>query len=136
MDVLNWIALGWTLAFGPLAADRAEDSEVKPTYLCKARTNGFLGKWGTVSKECQYTSPAHVWKGKIYVAWSTNPGATQTACVKARMGKATKPKKKWRSLGCGIKGGGWVPWPKNTASRLEVKAKSTLSIVANIEYFI
>jgi hypothetical protein len=120
----------------PGADVRAEDSEVKPTYLCKSRTDVFIGTWSPVSKECQYTSPAHGWKGKIFVAWSANPGANQTACMQARMGKATKPKEKWQSLGCGPKGGGWVRWPKNTASRLEVRGESTLSIVANIEYFI
>ncbi|WP_020674085.1 hypothetical protein [Amycolatopsis nigrescens] len=116
-------------------ASAASVSEVGVTALCKSRVSGFLGKWGPVSKECSYTSPASGWSGKLRITWNVQASTNQTACVQARMGKAKNPDK-WQSIGCGPLGVGTIKWPKNTASNVEVRVQSRNSPVANVDYSI
>ncbi|MBB4685000.1 hypothetical protein [Amycolatopsis jiangsuensis] len=123
------------LATATFTAAPAAASENSVTALCKSRTSGFLGKWGPVSKECSYTSPASGWKGKLRITWNVQASTNQTACVQARMGKARNPDS-WQSVGCGTLGTGTVKWPANTASNLEVRVQSRNSPVANVTYSI
>ncbi|MBQ0925928.1 hypothetical protein [Saccharopolyspora endophytica] len=103
--------------------------------ICKSRTSGFPGKWGPISKECSYTSPASGWDGKLRITWNVQESTNQYACVAARMGKAKNPDK-WQSLGCGTLGTGEIKWPKNTASMVEVRVRSGNAHMANVDYSI
>lgn len=101
--------------------------------ICKSRTSGFPGKWGPVSKECSYTSPASGWDGKVRITWNVQADTNQYACVTARMAKASNPDE-WQSLGCGTRGMGEIKWPKNTASMVEVRVRSGNAHMANVDY--
>jgi hypothetical protein len=103
--------------------------------ICKSRTSGFPGKWGPISKECSYTSPASGWDGKLRITWNVQESTNQYACVAARMSKAKNPDK-WQSLGCGTLGTGEIKWPKNTASMVEVRVRSGNAHMANADYSI
>lgn len=100
--------------------------------VCHAKAGGYLNKWGGVSDACEYTSPSSGWKGKLKVKWAVKQGS---ACVQAREGKAKNPDK-WQSLSCGPSGEGTVKWPKNTASKLEVRVMSQKSPTVGIQYSI
>ncbi|MDI2031556.1 hypothetical protein QFW96_23210 [Saccharopolyspora sp. TS4A08] len=102
---------------------------------CKSRTSGFPGKWGPVSNECEYTSPASGWDGKLNITWNVQADTNQYACVEARHGNAANPEK-WQSLGCGTRGQGEIRWPKNNASKVEVRVRSGNAHMANVDYSI
>jgi hypothetical protein len=126
---LSTLSAGLTAGTAVAAPDQAK-------ALCKGSASGAVGKFGPVSKQCSYTSPASGWRGKLRVEWNTQSGTNQTACVEARMGKARNPDK-WQGIGCGKAGVGIVKWPANTASNLEVRVKSSgNSIITNVDYFI
>lgn len=131
--VLGMSVLMPVLSAGFLAAPASADADVKK--VCKSNAFGYVAKWGPVSDECSYTSPASKWDGKVTIEWNSDANANQLVCVEARMGKAKNPDK-WQSLGCGTRGAGEVRWPKNTASKLEVRAKTNSSAVAKVTYSI
>ncbi|WP_326569660.1 hypothetical protein VSH64_00975 [Amycolatopsis rhabdoformis] len=124
-----------TFATAPASASTADSASASVLALCKSRTSGFLMKWGPVSKECSYTSPASGWGGKLRITWNVQSGTNQTACVQARMGKARNPDP-WQSVSCGTLGTGTIKWPANTASNVEVRVQARNSPVTNVTYSI
>ncbi|MGW4484656.1 hypothetical protein ACWEOE_12525 [Amycolatopsis sp. NPDC004368] len=123
-----------TATFATAPASAAPDS-ASVLASCKSRSSGFLMKWGPVSKECSYTSPAGGWSGKLRITWNVQASTNQTACVQARMGKARNPDP-WQSVSCGTMGTGTIKWPANTASNVEVRVQARNSPVANVTYSI
>ncbi|WP_158884542.1 hypothetical protein [Amycolatopsis anabasis] len=127
--VVSALSMGFT-------AGSASAADAHAMSLCNGTASGALLKWGPVSKQCSYTSPASGWKGKLKVTWNVQSGTNQYACVQARMGKARNPDK-WQSVGCGTSGSGTVSWPANTASNLEVRVQARPNaLVANVDYSI
>ncbi|MFE0023462.1 hypothetical protein [Amycolatopsis sp. NPDC059021] len=129
-----------TLAMSALSAGftatSASAAELNASSMCQGTASGALMKWGPVSKQCSYTSPASGWKGKLKVTWNVQSGTNQYACVEARMGKARNPDK-WQSVGCGQSGSGTVKWPSNTASNVEVRVQARPNaLLANVDYSI
>ncbi|WP_031468387.1 hypothetical protein [Sciscionella sediminilitoris] len=119
-----------------LGAAPASAAGASAKSVCSGSASGALLKWGPVSKQCSYTSPASGWKGKLKVSWKVQESTNQYACVQARMGKAKNPDK-WQSVGCGQSGSGSVKWPANSASNLEVRAQARPnSPLVNVDYSI
>lgn len=132
-------AIGAAVAVAALSAGvlpaTADATTVHTMSTCSGTASGFLAKWGPTSKHCSYTSPASGWKGKLRIDWSAQSGTNQYGCVEARMSKAKNPDK-WQGLGCGSSGSGVIAWPANTASMVEVRAKSMNSGIINVDYSI
>lgn len=104
----------------------------QPRGVCHAVATGTAIKWGPKYDSCSYTSAPSGWSGYLNVTWSTNNGQ---ACVQGRMAKPKKPQK-WQSLSCGLHGQGKVKWPKNTASKLEIRVKSQQAPTESVAYSI
>ncbi|MEQ0559740.1 hypothetical protein ABJI51_11700 [Amycolatopsis sp. NEAU-NG30] len=129
--------VGTAVALAGLSAGlTAAPAQAGTLSLCSGTASGALAKFGPVSKQCSYTSPASGWRGKLRVEWNTQSGTNQAACVEARMGKAVHPDP-WQGIGCGKAGVGLVKWPANTLSNLEVRVKgSGTSLIVNVDYYI
>ncbi|WAL64237.1 hypothetical protein ORV05_25110 [Amycolatopsis cynarae] len=132
-------ALGAVLAVpvmsaGVMVATAGQSEAV--SSLCTGRVSGLPGHWTEGSKVCSYTSPNTAnWPGRIKITWSAQPGTQQYACVEARMGKAANPDN-WQSIGCGKSNSGYISWPRNTLSMVEIRVKSMNIGLANVEYSI
>lgn len=129
------VAVALSVLSAGLMTGTAEAAESHPAALCSGTASGFLAKWGPVSKQCSYTSPASGWKGRLRIDWNTQSGTSQYGCVEARMSKAKNPDP-WQGVGCGSSGSGVIKWPANTASMVEVRVKSMNSAVINVDYSI
>lgn len=130
LGVAGSLLFGGSALASPAVPGAAPAQPHQINGLCQGGATGFFAKWGPVYDSCEYTSPPHGGKGYITVKWTALHGL---ACVEAREAKAKNPDK-WQSLSCGKFGQGKVRWPKNTASKLEVRVKSEQAPVESVQY--